>query len=170
MKTKLITFVLLLACLISAYSYAKSQIPKALEAKVNTLISVISDGAATGYSKSISVQTLSGKFNQEITLVLFTIEGFGGGNNWSQYLAAFDSEYTVDDQKFDYALNDFIRIGGKGWRSIPNLNAKLLPQKNHQTLLLSIPAMENSEDDGPNFPSKKTQVILEFKNHRFYER
>lgn len=170
MKIKLITFVLLLACLISAYSYAKSQIPKDLEAKVNALISVMSDGVATGYPKSISIQTLSGKSNEEITLVLFTIEGFGGGNNWSQYLAAFDSEYMLDDQKFNYALNDVIRVGGKGWRSIPKLKAKFLPHKSKETLLFSIDSLANTEDDGPNFPSKKSTIVLEFKNHRFYER
>jgi hypothetical protein len=106
--------------------------------------------------------------NQELTLTVLTLEGFGGGNNWAQYLAAFSQE-TTEKGKPHYMLIDVIRIGGGAWRAVQTLNARVTATSQSNEAIIVIDTLENTDDDPPNFPSKKATLKLLLKNGRFSE-
>ena len=55
---------------------------------------------------------------------------------------------------------DFLHVGGKGWRSIPKLNAKVSRNIKSQKTLIAIKALEVAGDDAPNFPTKPVTIRL----------
>lgn len=100
-------------------------------------------------------------------MAVFTLEGFGGGNNFRQYLAAFSSESGTG--KPYYSLLDVIPIGARGWRSIVGMQAKVAGWTKQGGVLFTISMMENLSDDAINFPSKKASIRLLLENGRLRE-
>ncbi|MGZ8238233.1 MAG: hypothetical protein ACXW00_07485 [Methylobacter sp.] len=128
MKLRTLSTFFIFVLLMAPTTFAAPSIPKPLlSAKIQNLVTVLSDGYAVGYPKATMIQTIKGGSNIDITLAVFTIEGFGGGNNYSQYLAAFSPE-TMEDGKQPFRLIDVMRIGGGAWRAIQKLNAKSTPE------------------------------------------
>jgi hypothetical protein len=169
MKLKTLSTFFIFVLLITPTTFAAPSIPKPLSAKIQNLVTVLSDRYAVGYPKATMIQTIKGGSNIDITLAVFTIEGFGGGNNYSQYLAAFSPE-TMEDGKQPFRLIDVMRIGGGAWRAIQKLNAKSTPELKSDEATIVIEALENTDDDSPNFPSKKSTITLVLKNGRFHEK
>ncbi|MFV3411547.1 hypothetical protein ACQCLI_14265 [Pseudomonas nitroreducens] len=157
MKLRLLPAGLLLACTLS-HAADQPAVPKPLEEQVSRLVELYKDSFATGYPEATHVQTLKAG-DHEFILAVFTIEGFDMGNNYNQYLAVFSSTPNEEGQEH-YSLLDAMQIGGGGWRSIEKLDARLVADPTGKRTLIDIPVMENSEDDGPNFPSRAGVIHL----------
>ncbi|RMM46953.1 hypothetical protein [Pseudomonas corrugata] len=158
MKLHLLAASLFLACTLTHAAEPKS-VPKSLEEQIGHLVALLKDSYATGYPEATLVQTLDTGEDSEVTLAVFTIEGFGMGNNYSQYLAAFTPEENEEGQQ-RYNLLDVIRIGGDSWRSIDKLDARLVSDPTGEQTLIDLPVMENTDDDAPNFPSRAATIHL----------
>jgi hypothetical protein len=157
MKLRLFTAALFFACTLT--QAAEPKIPKALEQQVGHLVALLKDSYATGYPEATLVQTLDTGEDSQVTLAVFTLEGFGMGNNYSQYLAVFNPEENEEGVPY-YSLLDVMRIGGDSWRAIDKLDAKLVSDPAGEQTLIDIPVMENTDDDAPNFPSRAAVIHL----------
>ncbi|MCP1645303.1 hypothetical protein [Pseudomonas citronellolis] len=158
MKLRLLPASLLLVCTLT-HAANPEPIPKSLEEQVGRLVELIRDSYATGYPEAAQVQTLKTGKDRQVTLAVFIIEGFGLGNNYSQYLAAFSSDAN-EEGKVHYSLLDVIKIGAGGWRSIEKLDAKLISNLANEQVLIDIPVMENTSGDATNFPSRAGVIHL----------
>ncbi|SDA46781.1 hypothetical protein SAMN03159443_00729 [Pseudomonas sp. NFACC15-1] len=158
MKLRLLTAALFFTCTLTHAAESKA-VPKALEVQIGHLVALIKDSYATGYPEATLVQTLDTGEDSQVTLAVFTIEGFGMGNNYSQYLAAFTPEENEEGVPH-YSLLDVMRIGGDSWRAIDKLDARLVSDPTGEQTLIDIPVMENTDDDAPNFPSRAAVIHL----------
>ncbi|MCP1648106.1 hypothetical protein N7414_12305 [Pseudomonas sp. GD04087] len=158
MTLRLLSASLLLACTL-AHAAEQPAIPRPLEEQVGRLVELYKDSFATGYPAATRVQTLKIGKGTELTLAVFTIEGFDMGNNYNQYLAVFSSTPDEEGQEH-FSLLDAMQIGGGGWRSIEKLDARLVGEATQQRTLIDIPVMQNSDDDSPNFPSRAGVIHL----------
>lgn len=114
-------------CLFSTIAMAEpgtSNIPKPLFVQVQRLSDLLKDSHAEWYSESTLVQMISRKDGGELAFVVFNIVGFGGSNNDIQYFSIFKPD-SDDSGKEKFMLIDVMPIGGKGWRYVQDLNAKL---------------------------------------------
>ncbi|HNM42516.1 hypothetical protein [Plasticicumulans sp.] len=154
--------------------------PPALLEQVQRLSELLRDGYASWYREATETQTLQPDAGQTLLLVLFTVEGFGGGNRHTQYLAAFEAGEGAGGKPY-YTLLDVIAIGGKGWRAIEKLQARATrgrtPIEKLQAratrgrtpgeIVLSLPAKVVGPDDAPNFPGRPASVRLSLRDGRF---
>jgi hypothetical protein len=143
--------------------------PKPLIDQVERLTELLRDPYAVGYPKATLFKMVSPQKGEQLALTVFTVEGFGGGNNHTQYFAMFSYETDEDGKRPHYTLMDVIPIGGKGWRGVTSLAAKLVRDPKTHTAEITIPALEVGPDDAPNFPSKRTTIKLLLKNGRLAE-
>ena len=81
----------LLACTLLTAAPASVKAPKPLLAQVQRLAELLRDSHATWYREATMVQLVRTE-REEVVLAVFTLEGFGGGNNHTQYFAAFSVE------------------------------------------------------------------------------
>jgi hypothetical protein len=193
MKSKLLIVCLWFAFAFSNIAFAAQVAPpKELVSQIKILFELLSDGQAVGYEKFVEVQAIKRDKLDEVYLVTFSMEGFGGGNNWQQYFAIF-SKNSPDQEESHYTLIDVMHIGGGGWRTIEKLDAKtssnlvdvvdlgaehwneayIKDEKTKNDLrngaTIRLEALENSGMDSPNFPSKKAVVRLVLKKGRIQE-
>jgi hypothetical protein len=152
-----------------AASPASIKAPKPLLAQVQRLTELLRDSYAVWYPDATMVQFVKSREGDQLALVVFTIEGFGGGNNHTQYFAAFSPE-TDKKGKQHFSLIDVMPIAGKGSRGIMNLNAKVTRTPERKETLIAFDALEVAGDDAPNFPSKKVTINLLLKGGRLVER
>lgn len=145
-----------------------AEVPPHLAAQVERLVSLISDGYAVGLPDTVQAQVMNEGADTEMTIALFVIEGFGGGNTYAQYLAVFTAAEDASGQPY-YSLMDSLPVGGKGWRMVETLDAKLKPGHTQGASLIELPVMENAEDDAPGFPSRKGSVLLSLDGGRLAE-
>lgn len=162
----------LLFCLISTGLAAAAPVsikaPKPLLAQVQRLSELLRDSYAVWYPDATMVQLVKVREGEALALVVFTVEGFGGGNNHTQYFAAFTPE-TDEKGKQHFSLVDVIPIAGKGWRGIMNLKAKVTRNLKSNETLIAFDGLEVVGDDAPNFPSKKVTISLLLKDGRLTE-
>ena len=114
------------------------------------------------------VQFAKVREGEELVFVVFTVEGFGGGNNHTQYFAAFTPE-TDEKGNQHFSLIDVIPIAGKGWRGVMTLNAKVTRNPKSNETLIAFDGLEVAGDDAPNFPGKKVTINLLLKGGRLVE-
>ena len=169
MTSKLFIVCLVLISTLAVAAPKISGPPKHLQIQVQKLVELLRDSYATGYPDATSFQTIAIGPEQKITLVVFTVEGFGGGNSHTQYLAAFNVEVT-EQGKEHYSFIDVIPIGGKGWRGIEKLKAKARQDKQSGEIAFEFGASEVTADNAPNFPSKKVNVTVTMKGGRLFEK
>ncbi len=152
----------------TAFAGSEARVPKQLHEQVQRLIDLIKDRYAEGIPPATMVQTVKLTPYRELSVVVFTVEGFGGGNNHSQYLAVF--EVGSDDGKPTfYTLLDFLHIGGKGWRAIEKLQVRVTNMQKSGAVEMEVAVLEVGPDDAPNFPSIKTSIRLAFRGDRLTE-
>jgi hypothetical protein len=157
-------------CLTCTFVFAApSPVPKPLRAQVERLTALLKDSHATGYPEATMFQTIKLRADRELVLVIFTIEGFGGGNNHTQYLAAFDIDRGEKSTPY-YTLIDVMPIAGKGWRGVVTLNARVAQAAKGSDLTIDIDALEVAGEDAPNFPSKKIVINAFLKDGRLGEK
>lgn len=163
---------LVLLCIISSTLVAAAtqpiKAPKPLVTQVQRLTELLRDSYATWYPDATMVQLVKIREGDELALVIFTVEGFGGGNNHTQYFAAFAPE-TDEKGKQHFSLIDVMPIAGKGWRGVMNLNAKVTRNPKSNETLIAFDGLEVTGDDAPNFPSKKVTINLLLKGGRLVE-
>jgi hypothetical protein len=147
---------------------AEADLPQPLVAQIERTVQLLRDSYATEYPDARMVQRTRGQNDEPVTLVVFTIEGFGGGNNHAQYLAAFEAE-TDREGEPHYRLLDVIPIGGKGWRAVEALNARTTHDPRSQETVFTLDVMENGPDDAMNSPSIKAVVLVKLKKGRLVE-
>ena len=161
----------ILICLANASAFsapAPVKAPKSLVAQVTRLTELLRDSYAVGYPDATMVQIIKRKDGDVLALTVFTVEGFGGGNNHTQYLAVFSSDDSVSGEAH-FMLMDVIPIGGKGWRGVESLKARVSQPSNGQITNMAIDALEVTGNDAPNFPSKKVTVNVLLKDGRLTE-
>lgn len=141
--------------------------PAPLLAQVQRLTELLRNRQAVWSPKATLWQNVKFRQGGEFVLVVFTIEGFGGGNNHAQYLAVFSPETSGQGEQ-RFSLIDVIRIGGTGWRSVLRLNAKTIPLKSGE-ILISIDAVAAVRNDPANSPGKETTIHLSLDDGRLVE-
>lgn len=155
-------------CILDAAEAAPPLSQKALVAQVDRLTELLRDSHAVGYPPATFAQVIDLRADRQLVLAVFTVQGFGGGNNHSQYLAAFE---TDDETKPPhYSLIDVIHVAGKGWRGIEKLNARVSQQSKSGIVSIDIDALEVAPEDPPNFPSRKSVISLVLSQGRLVEK
>lgn len=132
-----------------------------INAKVTQLSYLLKDSYAEEYLAARGIQLLkNGIGSATVAAAVFTIESFGKGNNYYQYLAVF---LSIDEESEGYpprfSLLDFMMVGGKGIRGIEFDQIKIKKTKNG--ILITIPAMEYGPNDPMCCPS--IESIAQFK-------
>lgn len=147
-----------LACLLSitlvAAEPASKNIPKPLAEQVERLVELLRSDQAVGAPQSTMVQIVKHRKDQELALVVFTVEGYGGGNMYTQYLAAFTPEMEKNGKQH-FSLIDVISIGSKLGRRIDNLAAKVTFNQERFETAIAIDAMDFVKGD-----SKMKNVVI----------
>lgn len=147
---------------------APTKAPKPLLAQVQRMGELLRDSSAVLVADSTMVQFVRPRDGDELALVVFTVEGFGGGNSHTQYFAVFNAEKDAKG-KSHFSLIDFLPIAGKGWRGIDNLNAKVTRNQKAGETFMAIDALEVAGNDAPNFPSQKVTINLVLRDGRLFE-
>jgi hypothetical protein len=168
LRTLLIILFLLSGSITASAAPTQSKAPKQLLAQVQRLAELLRDSHAVLYPEATLVQVAKKADGEELGLVIFTVEGWGGGNMHTQYIAAFTTDTNEKGQKH-FMLIDVIPIGGKGWRGIQSLNARISQSPKGSEMSIAIDALEVSGDDAPNFPSKKVIINLLLKDGHLVE-
>lgn len=143
--------------------------PRPLLEQVQRLSELLRDSYAVWYPEATQVRLLQAEDGEELALVIFTVEGFAGGNNHTQYLAAFAADADPQGQAH-FSLIDVLPVAGKGWRAITEFAPRVSRDAGHNELSIAIDALEVTAGDSPNFPSQKTTVHLALKDGRLVER
>ena len=86
-----------------------------VDAAVTALVSQLVDPQASEYRAARRVHSMPG--HEGVALAFFTVEGFGGGNNDTFYLAAFQRQAGTGASR-RYRLLGVDQIGGGGWRFV----------------------------------------------------
>jgi hypothetical protein len=158
-----------LACLVSATLMAaepaSKTIPKPLAEQVERLVELLRSDEAVGAPDSTMVQLVKHRKDQELALVVFTVAGYGGGNMYTQYLAAFTPEKEKNGRQH-FTLIDVISIGGKFGRGIDSLNARVTYNQKSFETAIAIDAKEFVEGDTPLSKSKKVVINLMINKHQ----
>lgn len=169
MRNRYIYIAAVIASLVfSSAAYSAEKVPKQLGEQVERLVMLLSDGYAVGYPEATMYQPLQIKAAGEVALVVFTVEGWGGGNMFTQFLAAF-AKGTDDKGKDYFTFIDVMPVGGGGWRQVQRMDVKILPAKAKGESLFSLKVLVNKEQDAPNFPSKKSSILISLKNGKLNE-
>lgn len=157
----------LLLCLLlstpslSAHADAPSE---ALALQIERLVELLGDGYSSGYPEASVYRLADPQQPDSPAFAVFTVEGYGGGNGYLQYLAAFQRGQGRDGKEH-YQFLDVVWIGGKSFRSIDDIDAlELLPAGG---MRVHLSGMSNSAEDAPNFPSQPLRVQRDLIQGRF---
>jgi hypothetical protein len=150
-------------------AHAAPALPRALALQVERLTQLLRDSHAVGYPAATMAHNIRLGPSAEATVVVFTVEGFGGGNNHTQYLALFSNE-RGDRGEVYYSLMDVLPIAGNGWRAIEQLRPRLLAGKGGSDPVIEIDALDVGPQDSPNFPSERSVIKLALHAGRLLER
>ena len=137
-------------------------VPPALMAQTERLGELLRDPWASVPPKSVRAQLVP-EYN--LALVVFSVTGWGGGNNFTDHLAVFHT-VPADNGQIRYMLADTLEIGGKGLRSVDTLHASVQTGKDSDSLLIYVPAKANQPGDASNFPSKPVTLTFRLQNQR----
>lgn len=153
-KIALVTSSVILLCVAAApFTYAQT----AADAIVNSYISRQAKKAgADEYAQARKI--LHGDVNGDRKadlIVLYSLEGFGGGNSYAQYLAVFLGKGST----FRYAAN--VVVGGK-----LNRNVELISISAGK---IDLDTMGYAKDDAACCPSKKGKTLYVFSNGKLRE-
>jgi hypothetical protein len=153
-----------------------SPVPPALESQLSRLTELLKDADASAYRAATMIQRVRISNEHEIVLAVFSVEGFEGGNNFTQYLAAF-APMRMKNGEQGYTLIDVLPIGASGWRFVRALDAQLIstaPGSREQWAYrpleldadLSLDALERRPDDSINNPTRPVKLLLAIRNGR----
>ena len=112
---------------------APTTMRQGVNAELGKLVDLLGDGIACEYPSFRAVKF--GKLFQQGedgVVALFSIEGFGGGNNNSEYLAIFEAVPRggpARKKSKKYRLVAVTQIGGRWWRTFDNQSVVLGPSR-----------------------------------------
>lgn len=160
--------VLFLCVLGSAFAAPAPKIagmPTSLLTQIQGLTDLMRDSYAIWNPDATLVQFVK---PENLALVVFTVEGYGGRNNNTQYLSVFSQK---DDDKGTpyFTLIDVMAFAGYGWRSVNNLNARVTRIGTTMDYAIALDALEVTGSDEPNAPSRKTTIRLMLKGGRLVD-
>lgn len=102
-------------------AFADASAEKFIDAEIERLIALYSDGLAVGYPEYRHVKFAKLLDDRaDAAVALFSAEGFLGGNLHEEYLAVFEpvEAAEIDGKKTNpYRLLAVQKIGGRGWRT-----------------------------------------------------
>lgn len=138
---------------VSALASPAGSMPAELRAKSAGLIALMSDRHAKA-SEPIIVGYASsqGEGDKNAALVSFTLESMGGGNQYFQYLAAFEKEDEGAQGTARYRLIGVIAMGGKAWRSVDPRSARVRGDR------VEFDALEYAPSDPFCCPTRKARA------------
>lgn len=102
----------------------RQPLPVNLQKQVDKLANLIADGNAE--SCCAEMQTLRLGDGSDLILLVFTLEGFGGGNNWIRYLAVFSPQRNKRSHVINYQLRDVVNTGNDFEAQIEEPDAKII--------------------------------------------
>lgn len=117
--------------LLSVYSQAEPPVSKLPGTAISQLAKLCSDGIAQNSPEFRHVKY--GHFFEEDSddaIAMFSVEGFGGGNGHSEYIAFFQGvePYEANGAKTKpYMLVALMQIGGRWWRSFDWKSLSIAP-------------------------------------------
>jgi hypothetical protein len=149
---------------------------KALEDEINErvtqLAAMMGDSYSQEYPDYRGIQILRhDKENMLVAVAVFTIEGLGGGNNYTQFMAVFaaPSKETAGHPK-RMSLLDVMAVGGKGLREIEFKNIRMRQSKRNVTI--TVPTAEYGPNDAmccPSIESEAQFIIYPYTGGRLKE-
>jgi len=130
-----------------------------VNSKVTQLTSMIGDPYSQEYTSARGIQIMirDNKDNLAVAVAVFTIESFGLGNNYTQFMAVFanlSKESEGHPQKL--SLLDFMAVGGKGIRSLDFKNIRL--KQSQRDIIIAVPTSEYGPEDAMCCPSIKSEA------------
>jgi hypothetical protein len=152
--TRWIVIVFLIVVLFSETATAKDQtILAEINAKVTQLAGLLKDSYAKEYPDYRGVKISKSTDDKIFVVVVFSIEGFCGGNNHTQFMAVFLSTCDTSER---FRLLDFMAVGGRDSRSLEFKNIEITEVKN--SILITVPTLELGPNDPLCCPSVKSKV------------
>lgn len=156
-KMTLIVFLFLLLFPIRAGANEKA-IKDEVNTKVTQLAAIMGDSYSQEYPDYRGIQILTNdKENMVVAVAVFTIEGLGGGNNYTQFIAVFAalSEESEGHPK-RMSLLDVMPVGGKGLRGIEFKNIRM--KESERDIVITVPTAEYGPRDAMCCPSIKSEA------------
>jgi hypothetical protein len=162
-----LTILFLLSC-----SPVFSADQRTIDGAADSLVALLVDTFAVEYRKARQTHYVKDKTG--MALVFFTIESFGGGNNYTFYLAVFSPEWKFDPSKGEaqqqtadniekYRLVGYSPVGGKAWRSVDFM--KFTVEKR----LITLQTKEYASTDPMCCPSKPGTAIYKIESRQLIE-
>ncbi|WP_139798654.1 hypothetical protein [Andreprevotia lacus] len=145
---------------------AGSGAERTLQRRVDGLIAAFSDGMAVSYPEFRSIHYGKVFESPRDAVVLFSIEGFGGGNYHAEYLALFAA---VPPDRFEgratqpYRLVAVSKIGGRGWRTFDSRKLVIAPGS------VRLAGQAWGDKDPGCCPSLPLQVMFRVEDERIVE-
>jgi hypothetical protein len=141
LKYSLLVFIS--SCSFAQATELSSKEQSVMTQKADTIIRAMLDNEARENKPARVYKRLEGKQLGGMTAVIFTIEGFGGGNNYHFYMALFGPS----SERFRFI--DVVKIGEKTWRHV---DFSSIVEKGDG---IELNTFEYQGDDGNCCPSKK---------------
>ena len=162
MKRFVLAIVALLLLPISAGANEET-IREEINAKVTQLAAIMGDSFSQEYQRYRGIQILrNDKEDLLAAVAVFTIEGFAGGNNYTQFMAAFASlSIEAEGHPKRMSLLDVMAIGGKGLRGVEFKNIRMRQSK--QDVIITVPTAEYGPKDAMCCPSIKSEAQFIFR-------
>lgn len=140
--------------------------PNMVETATEALVAILTDSVSTEFTDARQIHYPAGKTG--VALVLFTIEGFGGGNNSTYYLAVFEPSWKDDAENTPetidkYRLVGYLPVGGNGWREVDF--ADVVFEKDQ----ITIKTKEYASNDAMCCPSKPGTATFKLESNRLTE-
>ena len=161
MKRLALSIVVLLLLPIAARADERT-IREEINAKVTQIAAMMGDSFSQEYKTYRGIQTLrNDKEDLLAAVAVFTIEGLAGGNNYTQFMAAFASlSIEAEGHPRRMSLLDVMAIGGKGLRGVEFKKIRMVQSK--QDIIVTVPTEEYGPNDAMCCPSIKSEAQFIF--------
>lgn len=156
-KITLAVFLFLLSFPVLAFANEKA-LKDDINTKVTQLAAMLGDSYSHEYPDYRGIQILRNKIEDTVVAVaVFTVEGFGGGNNYTQYMAVF-AALSVESEGHPkkVSLLDVMAVGGKGVRGIEFKDIRIKQSKGD--IAITVPTAEYGPEDAMCCPSIKSEA------------
>lgn len=134
------------------------------EPYLDSQINLFNDKHSSEYKEARKLFLYRPNADKGVVLVFFTIEGIGGGNNHSTYLAVFGANFSNNALEKDFPMLDCQKIGDRLSRSIDFDNITVGIENN--TTIIRLTALTYLPDDPACCPSIKTPTFFEIPENK----
>ena len=145
---------------VSGYGNDKA-ITDEVNADVSKLVALMKDSYAEEYEKARGIKIMTDNVdNNVVAVAVFTIESFGLGNNYTQFMAVFTNLSTASPgHPQRLSLLDVKVVGGHGLRAVEfgKINIRKVNIKERK-VLITMPSLEYGPEDGMCCPSIKSNI------------